>query len=499
MFAFDGGEETELKSGVRREEGALDGGTGDWEEELAGASVVLEGEEWEEEEDSLSSLAGDTVGWLAARLGPVLASRHLAGPLLRLLSCCYTGREGLQAAAGLPWDQQVRVSTAQCGGDLAAAPVLTCLARLVALYGEALVLSQYLPYCQDLAARPAGRVGTRLEAGLLAAIALLHASLPLLSDSVLMREAEGVVGAVLLPVLNTVTTSSNTFARGGRARHLLLYKLLDCVYLLGLRLGEEEARTRLSQWATTLLGAWAPGRGEGPGAGQVTEALSPVLACQAWLACSQLLGGPWLQARLLGRHHQLPCPGPGPLHRPLSWRELAGGHGEEPVGGSRQSGAGNRILVGGAGPPPALQLVSRVPPDSGRQLKGNWLAYWEHEAGRHPRHQRLDLKQIRLQSCAGHTGAVRTLAVLDNENSFLSGGRDRAVRLWAVRSCGEGEAVQAAQACYSHHRRSLLSVCYLAGPGSAASCDAAALALWDPFTQATLQVSCESHIRCGLF
>merc|ERR1719318_232708 len=346
----------------------------------------------------------------------------------------------------------VRVTQFKVGGDIAAGPVLDCLAHLVGLFGDSLVVVQYLPYSWDLVSKAKKRISSSLEGGLLGCLAMLHSSLPLLSDTVLMNELpHSLLAHLLVPLLQVVTTRRVTFTGGARPRLVLLNKLLDTVYMVGLRIGEEMARTHITPLVTGLFSSFdkleADEQDPDPALAQLRQVLTPALAF----------------LELQGLPHKVTSTS---------------------FGGS---GTGNIIVVSEEKEVKGeLELISRPATDSARQLKGNWLAYWEHEIGRDEREALFNLKQIKLQSFTGHTGSVRSLAVLDNENSFLSGGKDRTVRLWSIRNVGEGEAMVGAQSVYSGHRKSVFSVSFLPGPGLAVSCDGG-VQLWDPFVLGTVR------------
>ena len=114
--------------------------------DLARFTKVVDNEvEKRDSEGNISTVAGESVLWLAHRLGPVLACRFLTRNLLRMLGLCFLGVEGVRDTRRRFRDQRVRVTQFKVGGDIAAGPVLDCLAHLVGLFGDSLVVVQYLP------------------------------------------------------------------------------------------------------------------------------------------------------------------------------------------------------------------------------------------------------------------------------------------------------------------------------------------------------------------
>ncbi|XP_061915807.1 WD repeat-containing protein 81 isoform X1 [Entelurus aequoreus] len=133
------------------------------------------------------------------------------------------------------------------------------------------------------------------------------------------------------------------------------------------------------------------------------------------------------------------------------------------------------------GPPPEDSALKQELARSGRSLQGNWLAYWQYEIGLNQQDPHFHFHQIRLQSFLGHSGATKCLAPLAGEDYFLSGGKDKTVKLWPLYNRGDGTQEVEPRLTYTDHRKSVFYVGQLEASQEVVSCDGT-VHLWDQFS-----------------
>uniref|UniRef100_A0A5F9D0A8 WD repeat-containing protein 81 n=1 Tax=Oryctolagus cuniculus TaxID=9986 RepID=A0A5F9D0A8_RABIT len=514
------------------------------------------------------------VRWLSAKLGPTVASRHVARNLLRLLTSCYVG----------PTRQQFTVSSGESPplsagniyqrrpvlGDVVSAPVLSCLLHIAHLYGEPVLTYQYLPYISYLVAPGSAsgpsRLNSRKEAGLLAAVTLAQKITVYLSDTTLMDILPRLSHEVLLPVLSFLTSLVTGFPSGAQARTVLCVKTISLIALICLRIGQEMVQQHLSEPVATFFQVFSQlhelrhqdlkwdsaGRSEG----QLPEAafsdgqqrpVDPALldelqkvftlemAYTIYVPFSCLLGdiirkiipnhelvgelaGLYLESISLSS--QNPASVEPTVPSSSAERDPQGGGCPQDDSHSGTFGSvlvGNRIQIpsdpqpespgplgpisgvgsGGLGAGAEDNALKRELPRSAHGLSGNWLAYWQYEIGVSQQDAHFHFHQIRLQSFPGHSGAVKCVAALSSEDFFLSGSKDRTVRLWPLYNYGDGTSETAPRLVYTQHRKSVFYVGQLEAPQYVVSCDGA-VHVWDPFTGKTLRTVEPSDSRVPL-
>lgn len=535
------------------------GGGADGEEAEEPLTEQSEGKE----QQILLDTACKMVRWLAAKLGPTVASRHVARNLLRLLTSCYVG----------PTRQQFTMSSGESPplsagniyqkrpvlGDIVSGPVLSCLLHIAYLYGEPVLTYQYLPYISYLVAPGStsgpSRLNSRKEAGLLAAVTLTQKIIVYLSDTTLMDILPRISHEVLLPVLSFLTSLVTGFPSGAQARTVLCMKTISLIALICLRIGQEMVQQHLSEPVATFFQVFSQlhelqhldlkldsvSRSEGqlpevafsdgqqrPVDPTLLDELQKVftleMAYTIYVPFSCLLGD--IIRKIIPNHElvgelaglylksispnsrspasvepTVPSTGPG-------WDSQGGGCPQDD-GHSGTFGSvlvGNRIQIpddshpdspgplgpisgvgsGGLGSENEDNALKRELPRSAHGLSGNWLAYWQYEIGVSQQDAHFHFHQIRLQSFPGHSGAVKCVAPLSSEDFFLSGSKDRTVRLWPLYNSGDGTSETAPRLIYAQHRKSVFFVGQLEAPQCVVSCDGA-VHVWDPFTGKTLR------------
>ncbi|KAK8740038.1 hypothetical protein OTU49_003006 [Cherax quadricarinatus] len=503
---------------------------------------------------NMSDVCCESVLWLAGRLGPVLTSRYVTRNLLRMLTLCYLPDSG--ALAPIPMDplDELSVTRKRILGDHYAKKVLHCLSEIACLYGEQVILLQYLCHICELVASCRRKLSATMEGGLLGAMALLQHLLPYLTDSTFMEHLqETLIRNAVYPVIRLLSSTKVNFPHGGAARGVLACRVIDCLFIMALRVGREMSKSILMPTITRLMTAfdkchtnsssqlrasprsleaeevlgasYEPSLSDdlqaSPGSNidsvkakaleELKQVLTPELAYLSYVPLCRFLGASYMEATLPNHDllrslclqydennqaNQAADDGLA-LSNSTSLADDTNGR-KNSTRSTNVAMTGNRIDIrdaanGFSNPhsdfPPSIGFATTVDitkytgsrmDNTQRHLRGNWLAYWEHEIGRSEQDARFNFKQIKLQTFMGHTNSVKSIHVLNNENSFISCSKDKTVKLWSLRSQGDGNTHVSSQWTYAGHKKSVFGVTFSDSMRYAASCDST-VHVWDPF------------------
>lgn len=561
---------------------------------------------------NICDVAAESIKWLSHRLGPLLTAKYLSKNLIRMLALCYLGEEQMIPLPGNGED--LLKSTRLVQGDRNAHKILECLSSVSCIYGEQVILLQYIPCIIDLIHVAKKRLTGRAEAGLVAAVVLLRHIIPLLNDKTFLEILkESMIPEAIKPLLKLVSSMTTSFPSGSHVRSIILYKIIDVLYVVGLRLGFEMTRCHMTDVLQLFFKPFervhAIGSVEAvPSFSGSAEMInggvnigskdsnstdesflnikmdsttkqytigSPInlsvsatptehfkkykMAKSSYSladihtaddreesdsrsASEEILQSEFQQTfsselalaayipltSVFGSHHMEDSLASDDLIRKLCSQydkalytenedtdvpeptekvtEKSSNDSEEKPGeiGSNVAIVGNRICLqeeaslaedsletfqfrkqfqhkGILGINPDETRSEDVNRNEHRHLKGNWLAYWEHELGLNERDTLFNFKQIKLQMFQGHTNSIRSITCLDNENSFISASKDKTVKLWSLTSFGDGTGKCRCQWSYNHHKKSVFSVAYLENLRLVASCDST-VHVWDPFS-----------------
>ncbi|XP_031561035.1 WD repeat-containing protein 81-like isoform X2 [Actinia tenebrosa] len=177
----------------------------------------------------VSGIAAESVMWLAPRLGPILTSKYFANQLLTMLPQCYIDVVGVEEYEFEDEDRKAKW-------------VLYCLGNFCALYGEAFVLHQYLPYAEKIIKAIHTKFSARGEASLAATFALLKYCIPYMSKETFVDNFETLFKSLFQPVLRILSSWNTKFPGGGDARAALCHNYVDLLTVLSLKLERELAR-----------------------------------------------------------------------------------------------------------------------------------------------------------------------------------------------------------------------------------------------------------------
>ncbi|KAM9319278.1 WD repeat-containing protein 81 [Gastrophryne carolinensis] len=501
----------------------------------------------EKEQKILIDTACKMVKWLSAKLGPTVTSRCLARNLLRLLTSCYVGHQRHQFLSNVEEGSPPNVKR-PVYGDQVSRPVLDCLMYMAHLYGEPFLTYQYLPYISYLVApSSACRLNSRKEAGLLAAVSLTQKIIIYLSDTTLMDILPKINQDVLLPVLSFLTSTTVGFPNGSQARVALCVKCSSLISLICLRIGREMVQQHLGDALRIFFSNFTVlqeihQKGSYEAILNTTEPCIEILHCSdgktlavdlslieelekvynaemaytTFIPFSCLIGDVINQLvpnydliwKLTMVYQETVIPKEMDSHtQPNEYMgrtsiPLLGCEDDTQSGTFGSVMVGNRIQVPKDSRPPQSKSNGCSPvtenfqsddntfkqdlPKSAHSLCGNWLAYWQYEIGVSQQEPHFYFHQIKLQSFVGHSSAIKCVKPLSGEDFFLSGSKDKTVRLWPLYNFGDGTREIEPRFTYTEHKKTVFYVGQLESVQQIVSCDGG-VCIWDQYTGKTIR------------
>lgn len=187
----------------------------------------------------VSEVAKESLMWMVHRLGPLLTSKYLTRNLLRMLALCYYDEKLTEVDDGGPFPCNV-------SGDACSSRVLSCLEHVAAIYGEQFIVRHYFTHCSDMVQLAGKRLNPNVEACLIACVVVVRHMFPFLTNEHLMDNLKDhyFVDNIMYPVVRLVSSLRICFS-SRRSREVLVWKLLDCLFCLGVRAGGENVKNYL--------------------------------------------------------------------------------------------------------------------------------------------------------------------------------------------------------------------------------------------------------------
>lgn len=463
--------------------------------------------------------AANSLCWLSPRLGPLLTSNYITKPLLLMLIKCYVGVLGFG-------DKGASV------GDANAKWILHCLGRFTEIYGEAVILDQYLPFIMSKINIVSEHVSVKGEANLAGALALVRHCVLYISRRSLLEQFEILCHQTLHQVLCLLSSGTISFASGAPARTSLALLIIDVLSIICDILERDEAKDLLAPLIGTFFSAFdqafsVPVRSESdvapvtlleatvqvqPCAKEIQQTFTASLAYNTYIPLCKNLGDTYMEATLCNYDMiwQLCCSMDKGLSNhtpPMNLQpmfvlsddeqetcvvapdsELSAHATNKRASGvsfersyspttemkkEANTGSLERSATTGDKISTKSSLVS-----SRQHLAGNWLKYWKRHLGKRNRIDGHSFSQLKLQTFTGHSDAIKDLCIQDSEHLFLSASRDKTVKLWLLSNHGDGTGQSACSWTTYDHRKSVFAVDMVDVMRRAVSCDGS-VHIWD--------------------